>query len=327
MQIAITGTGSYLPDRILGNAEIADRLGIGEQWILDKTGIKERRVAASEEATSDLSTVAARRALDAAEVRAADVDVIIVATASPDQPIPATACFVQANIGASRAVGFDLAAACTGFVYALSVARDMLTADPRRQTALVIGADIYSRSVDYSDKKTCVLLGDGAGAVVLQKSTGGGGVLSTSIASDGDLTDLAYIPAGGSRKPASAATLNGGEHYLHMRGREVRETVAGLLPGLISRLLEDAEVAFTDVNLIVPHQANGVMISEWAHSLGVAPHVVHQTVAWSGNTGAASVPIALDDAVRCGVVGRDDIILMIAFGAGVTWGGVMIRWL
>lgn len=327
MQIAITGTGSYLPDKVLGNPELADRLGIEEQWILDKTGIKERRVAAPEEATSDLATAAAIRALAETQIDAADVDLLIVATANPDQPIPATACFVQAAIGATRAVAFDIAAACTGFVFALAVARDMLAADPRRRTALVIGADIYSRSVDYTDKKTCVLLGDGAGAVVLEKATGDAGILSTKIASDGNLTDLAFIPAGGSRKPASAATLAGGEHFLHMRGREVRETVAKLLPGLISALVSDAGVAFSDVNLIVPHQANGVMLSEWTRSLGVAPHVVHQTVAWSGNTGAASVAIALDDAVRRGLIASDDLLLLISFGAGVTWGGMTVRWL
>lgn len=326
MGIGIVGTGSYLPDTVLSNAELGERLGVGEQWIIDKTGIKERRIAAPEKATSDLATPAALRALDAAQTDAADIDLLVLATANPDQPIPATACFVQANIGASRAAAFDVAAACTGFVFALAVAHDMLLADPNRHTALVIGADIYSRSVDYTDRKTCVLLGDGAGAVVLRKLPDGPGILSTRIHSDGTLTDLAHIPAGGTRKPASAATLEAGEHFLHMRGRDVRQTVAELLPGLISELLRSADIEFSDVDLIVPHQANGVMLNEWAQSLGVAPHVVHQTVSWSGNTGAASVPIALDDAVRRGSVSDDDVLLLISFGAGVTWGGVALKW-
>lgn len=326
MYTAIIGTGSYLPDQVLSSAELGDRLGIGEQWILDKTGIKERRIAAPDQATSDLATLAATRALTEADIDATDVDLLVLATANPDQPIPATACFVQANIGASRAAAFDVSAACTGFVFALAVARDMLLADEDRLTALVIGADIYSRSIDYTDRKTCVLLGDGAGAVVLRKTPGDHGILSIEIASDGRRSDLAHIPAGGTRKPPSVATIEGREHYLRMRGRDVRDTVSALIPNLLSTLLERAQIEFKDVDLIVPHQANGIMMSEWARSLGVASHVVHQTVSWSGNTGAASVPIALDDAIRSGVVSDHDVILLVAFGAGITWGGATLKW-
>lgn len=325
MRIAITGTGSYLPDIVVTNAELADRLGIKEQWIVERTGIKERRRAAPEQATSDLATVAARRALEAAATEAGDIDLVVLSTAIPDQPIPATACFVQANIGATRAAAFDISAACTGSIYALSVAHDMLVADPKRRTALVIGADIYSRSIDYTDKKTCVLLGDGAGAMVLQKTASFHGSMELAIRSDGRLADLAHIPGGGSRKPASLDTVRAGDHYLKMRGREVRDTVAYLLPDLISELLEASGLEFSDIDLIVPHQANGVMLSEWADQLGVPGHVVHQTVSWSGNTGAASVPIALDDAVRCGVVSDDDTVLLVAFGSGVTWGGAVLN--
>lgn len=323
---AILGTGSYLPKEVLTSAELGERLGVGEQWILDKTGIKERRIAAREEASSDLGTHAALRALRAANVDAAEIDLLIVATANPDHPLPATACFVQHNIDASRAVAFDLNAACTGFVYALSIAHDMLVADPRRTTALLIGAEIYSRSVDYSDHRICVLLGDGAGAVVLRKAEDSPGILTTSLASNGALTGLAQIPAGGSRMPASEHTVRAGQHYLQMRGRDVRRTVAGLLPGLISDLLQRSHLEFSDVDLIVPHQANGIMLAEWARSLDVPTELVHQTVAWSGNTGAASIPIALDDAVRSGRVSDEDVLLLISFGAGVTWGGVALKW-
>lgn len=327
MRIGITGTGSDLPDKVLTNAELAERLSVTEQWILDKTGIKERRIAAPDQATSDLATVAAVRALDVAGVDAVDVDLLVLATAIPDQPLPSTACFVQANIGATRAVAFDIAAACTGFIYALSVAHDMLVASPERRTALVVGSDVYSRSIDYTDRKTCVLLGDGAGAAVLQKLVSDDGIMETCIRSDGSLTDLARISGGGSRRPASRATVEAGDHYLRMRGREVRETVSGILPELISDLLESAAMKFSDIDLIIPHQANGVMLSEWAHSLDVEPEFVYQTVSWSGNTGAASVPIALDDAVRRGIVSGGDTLLLIAFGAGVTWGGAVINWL
>lgn len=324
---AIVGTGSYVPETILSSAELGERLGVGEQWILEKTGIKERRIASVEEATSDLAVCAARRALEAANIDASDVDLLVLATSNPDQPMPATACFVQAKIGATRAVAFDVSAACTGFVYALTVAHEMLTANPRRRIALVIGADIYSRSLDYTDRKTCVLFGDGAGAaVVTADDAEEPSLLATSIASDGRLADLVYIPAGGTRLPASVATVRAREHCIRMRGGGVRRTVAGLVTDLISDLLKLSEMEFSAVDLIVPHQANGVMLTEWAHTIGVAPHVVYQTVAWSGNTGAASVPIALDDAVRTGCVSHNDIVLLIAFGAGVTWGGAVLRW-
>lgn len=326
MNTAIIGTGSYLPKRILSNAELAARLGISEQWIIDKTGIKERRIAAPAEATSDLATRAAERALENAGVDPADIDLLVLGTANPDQPLPATACFVQRNLGASRAVAFDVSAACSGFIFALAIANDMLLADPDRRTALVIGADIYSRSVDYEDRKTCVLLGDGAGAVVLAKSGPRQGVLGAKVASDGEHFDLAYIPAGGTRKPGSPATLAAREHFLKMRGREVRDTVATLVPGLIEGLMVRAQMSFSDVDLIIPHQANGVMLSEWAEQMNVAPETVHQTIGWSGNTGAASVPIALDDAVKRGSVSDGDRLLLIAFGAGITWGGIVMEW-
>lgn len=326
MSIAIAGTGSYLPEGVLTNEQLVDRLGVDEQWIVEKTGIKERRIAAPNEATSDLGTRAAERALRTADVRAGEVDLIIVATANPDQPIPATACFVQANIGASRAVAFDVMAACAGFVFALATAYDMMLAEPEYRTALVIGSDIYSRSVDYTDKKTCVLLGDGAGAAVLRKTNNHTGILAKRIFSDGKMTDLAHIPAGGTRMPASRETLETRQHYLKMRGREIKSIVDDLLPGLIFDLVRAADVEFSQVKLIVPHQMNGAMLNEWTTTLSVPPNVVHQTVAWSGNTGAASVAIALDDAVRHGVVSDDDVLLLVAFGAGLTWGGVALRW-
>ncbi|HKN96164.1 MAG TPA: beta-ketoacyl-ACP synthase III [Pseudonocardiaceae bacterium] len=326
MGIAILGTGSYVPDSVLTSAELGARLGVGEKWIIDKTRIRERRVAAAGEATSDMAAHAARRAMAAAGVAAADVDIVLVATSTPDQPMPATACAVQARIGASRAAAFDLDAVCSGFLYALVTARGLLAMDDEARTALVIGADTYSRILDYDDRRTAVLFGDGAGAVVLGKTASGDGVLSTVLGSDGTKQDLVRIPAGGSRQPASEATLAAGEHYFAMRGREVRDLAARVLPDLVERVLKAAGLDLSDVDLLVPHQANGVMLEDLADVLGLRPDQMHLTVASLGNTGAASVPITLDDAVRSGRIRDNDVVVLVAFGGGMTWGGAACRW-
>lgn len=325
MNSAILGTGSYVPDLVLGSAELGARFGVGERWVLDRTGIRERRIAAEHEATSDLGSRAAERALAAAGVRPKDVDVLIVATATPDKPLPATACLVQANLGAANAVAFDMAAACTGFLYAMAVAHGMLHTDPMLGTALVIGADIYSRVVDADDRDTSVLFGDGAGAVVLGRTEEDRGILASVLGTDGTLADLVHIPAGGSRQPSTVDTVRAGEHTVHMRGRDVRHAVAKLLPELTAAVLRAADVELTDVAAVVSHQANGVMVAEWAVELGLRPGVMVETASRYGNTGAASVPITLDHAARHGLR-RDDIVLLLAFGAGVTWGGLVLRW-
>jgi 3-oxoacyl-(acyl-carrier-protein) synthase III len=323
----ILGTGSYLPERVLSSAELGDRLGVGGQWIVDKTGIRERRVAAAEEATSDLATHAARRALDAADVRAADVDLIVLATSTPDQPMPATACHVQANLGATRAAAFDVDAVCSGFVYAFAVAHAMLTSDVTWSTALVIGADTYSRILDYTDRRTAILFGDGAGAVVLRKTPHqDGGVLATTLSSDGATADLVRIPAGGSRTPPSPQTLNEGQHYFAMRGGDVRRLAAKVLPAVITDLLGATGLGLSDIDLIIPHQANGVMLAELADAIGLPSAAMHLTVDRYGNTGAGSVPVTLDDAVRKGRVTPGARLLFIAVGGGMTWGGVAVRW-
>lgn len=327
MNTAIVGTGSYLPESVLGNAELGELLGVGEQWILDKTGIKERRIAAPDEVTSDLAAVASRRALDAAGIDADEVDVIILASSTKDQPIPASASILQAKIGASRAAAFDIDAACTGFVYAFILAHSLLSAGEQYRTALVVGADLYSRFLDYEDKRTCVLLGDGAGAVVLSKTEEGSGLLSQALVSDGTQADLVQIPGGGSRQPASTESLAAHGHYLKMRGREVRDLASRVLPELIADLLKSAKLEMSDVRLIVPHQANGVMLAEWADTLQLSPGQMHLTVHNYGNTGSASVPITLDDGVRQGLITRGDAIVLVAFGGGMTWGGTIVRWI
>ena len=326
MNTAVVGTGSYLPKKILTSAELGDKLDVGEEWIISKTGIEERRVAAPGEITSDLAAKAAEKALRHAGIGAEDVDVIVLATATKDQPIPATASIVQAKIGATRSSAFDIDAACTGFLYALVVANSMLLADANCRHALVIGAEIYSRFIDYEDRRTCVLLGDGAGAVVLSKTEDGAGLLSSKLASEGSQADLVEICAGGSRRPASQETVDSKGHFLTMRGREVRRLAAKVMPELIGELLESAQLQLSDVRLVVPHQANGIMLAEWSKALELVPGQMHTTVRRFGNTGAASVPITLDDGVRSGHIQLNDPVLLVAFGGGMTWGGVMLRW-
>ena len=326
MNTAILGTGSCLPGPVLTSTELGHRLGVGADWIVTRTGIRERRVAPPELATSDLATEAARQALAAAGLPAAEVDLLVLATSTPDQPLPATACQVQANLGASRAAAFDVDAVCTGFVYALEVARSLLLADPTRRTALVVGADTYSRVLDYTDRRTCVLFGDGAGAVVLARTGAERGVLASTLASDGTLAHLVRIPAGGSRKPASVQTVRAGEHQFAMLGGDVRRLAATVVPKLVTELLDAAGLTLPDVDLIVPHQANGAMIADWEDALGVPPGLLHRTVERYGNTGAASVPITLDDAVRSGRLADGAVVLLVAFGGGMTWGGVALRW-
>ncbi len=326
MNTAVVGTGSYLPEKILTSAELGERLGVGEDWILRKTGIEERRIAARDEITSDLAAKAAEKALRHADMSAEDVDIIVLATATKDQPIPATASVVQAKIGASRSAAFDIDAACTGFLYAMVVAHSMLVADPGCRNALVIGAELYSRFLDYEDRRTCVLLGDGAGAVVLSKTPDGSGLLSSKLASEGTQADLVEICAGGSRRPASQETVDSKGHFLTMRGREVRRLAAKVIPDLINDLLAAAQLDISDIRLVVPHQANGIMLAEWAAAMNMTPGQMHVTSRRFGNTGAASVPITLDDGVRSGHIKYDDSVLLIAFGGGMTWGGLTFRW-
>ena len=323
MGIALLGTGSWLPGTIVSSADISTR--VTGSWIVEKTGIRERRVAAAGEATSDLAAKAAQRALAAAGVPADQLDLLIVATSTPDQPIPATACLVQGRLGAHRAAAFDVDAVCTGFVYALIVADALLRADPGARTALVIGADTYSRVLDYADPKTSVLFGDGAGAVVLGKTPGDDAILASTLGSDGSQADLVEIPGGGSRRPASPATVAGGEHYFRMRGGAVRRLANRVVPEVIEDLLKAADLPLDAIDLMIPHQANGRMLDDWEHELGLRPGVLHRTVERYGNTGAASIPITLDDAVRAGRAGAGSTVLLVGFGGGMTWGGAVLR--
>jgi 3-oxoacyl-[acyl-carrier-protein] synthase-3 len=325
MRSRVIGTGAYLPERRLTNAELERMVETTDQWIVDRTGIRERRLAADDEATSDLAAAAGRQALTAAGVPASELDLIIVATATPDMLFPATACLVQERLGAKQAFAFDLSAACTGFLYALAVADQYLRAGTHR-TILVIGAEVLSRMIDWTDRSTCILFGDGAGAVVLRGEQGERGVLSTHLHSDGSLWDLIHVPGGGSRLPPSVETLAGRKNFLKMKGNETFRVAVRALEEVAREALAANRLVPSDVALVVPHQANLRILQAVAERLGIPIERVFLNLDRYGNTSAASVPIALDEAVRQGRVRPDDLLLLEAFGAGLTWGAAMLRW-
>lgn len=313
----ILGTGSALPARKVGNEELAQRLDTSDAWIVERTGIRSRHIADADETTADLATRAARAALDAAGVAADALDLIIVATATPEQTFPATATRVQSNLGISHGAAFDVAAVCSGFIYALSVADAMLCAG-RAETALVIGADVFSRILDWNDRTTAVLFGDGAGAVVLQRREGNAGVLACRIRSDGAHNELLYTDGG----PGSTGTTG----KVRMKGREVFRHAVTNLSAVMGEVLEQAGLTAADVDWVIPHQANARILEATARKLDLAPEKVVMTVQDHANTSAASVPLALDAAVRDGRVKRGDLLLLEAMGGGFTWGAVAVRY-
>lgn len=326
MQFGIIGTGSYLPSETITNDVLADHLTIDESWISDKTGIYERRRVAPHEATSDLGTHAAREALAAAGITAADLDFIVVGTSTPDHPQPATGVLIQRDLGAHAAAAFDVNAVCTSFLYALDVARGLLTADSSVRYALVIGADVYSRQLDYDDRRTCVLFGDGAGAVVLGPVDDGFGMMSSRMISDGRLHDLVKVPAGGSRLACDADAIACGDHFFKMQGRQVREYVQETFPALLDEVLKDSDLTPADLDLVIPHQANGVLLGQVAEAAGLSPDQLHGTYCRYGNTGAASVPVTLHDAVKAGRLRKEANVVLLGFGGGMTAGASLHRW-
>jgi 3-oxoacyl-[acyl-carrier-protein] synthase-3 len=321
----VIGTGAYLPERRLTNQELERTVETSDRWIVERTGIRERRIAAPEEATSDLAAAAGRQALAAAGVPASSVELIIVATATPDMLFPSTACLAQERLGAKQAFAFDLSAACTGFLYALSVADQYIRAGTYR-TVLVIGAEVLSRMVDWTDRTTCILFGDGAGAAVLQADRGERGILSTHLHSDGALWDLIHIPGGGSRRPPSAETLAERMNFVKMKGSETFRVAVRALEEVAREALAANHLSTEQLALIVPHQANLRILQAVAERLAVPAEKVMINVDRYGNTSAASIPIALDEAVRGGRVKPDDLLLLEAFGAGLTWGAAVVRW-
>jgi 3-oxoacyl-[acyl-carrier-protein] synthase-3 len=322
----IIGVGGYVPDRIIENAEIAEFLPVDENWISDRTGIFSRHAAAPHEAASDLAAIAAERALDDAGLNAADIDLIIVATSTPDELGPSTACRVQALLGAERAVAFDVAAACAGWMFAMQVAQAHLALDLSMRYVLVIGVEVYSRFVSSKDRATVVLFGDGAGATVIGRVPSPYGIDHVSLGSDGTKADYVLIPGGGSRRPATEQTLKEGAHRVKMNAEGVRKFIAARFPDLIAQTLEAASLKVDEVTLLVAHQPNPKLVESLAVAAGLRPDQVVLTSSEVGNIGAASIPYALARAVETGRLHIGDTVVTVTIGAGMTWGRALLTW-
>jgi 3-oxoacyl-[acyl-carrier-protein] synthase-3 len=327
---SIIGTGSYMPEKILTNDDLSKIVDTNDEWITSRTGIKERRIAAADQATSDMAAEAARRAMADAGVTAEDIQLIIVATVTPDMFFPSTACFVQKKIGATNAVCFDISAACSGFLYALQVARHFINTG-NRTTALVIGAEKLSSLINWKDRNTCVLFGDGAGAVVIRRDDEGGlnapgRVLSTVMGSDGNLADLLKVPGGGSACPITAENAESRPNTIHMEGRETFKHAVTRMLEAAQQALEMAGLTAADVSLVIPHQANARIISAIADRLNLPLDRVFMNLDKYGNTSAATIPVALDEANKAGRLKKGDVILLVAFGGGFTWASSVVRW-
>jgi 3-oxoacyl-[acyl-carrier-protein] synthase-3 len=321
----IVGWGRYLPRRVLTNDDLSRMVDTSDEWIRTRTGIRERHLAEDGETTSSMAVQAGQQALEVAGLSPTQLDLIVVATVTPDYLFPATACLVQDTLGATGAVAFDLSAGCSGFVYGLSVAAHLLSAGVY-QAALVIGAETLSRITDWTDRDTCVLFGDGAGAVVLQAGESEGGVLATVLGADGSGGDLLWVPAGGSRMPASHRTVAERLHFIQMKGREVFRFAVRAIPAATREVLEEAGLSLADVDLLVLHQANQRIIEAAARALGMPLEGVYSNLERYGNTSAASIPIALSDAAEGGRIQPGDLVVCVGFGAGLTWGAAAIRW-
>ena len=324
--VAIAGTGSYLPEKILANADLEELVDTTDEWITSRTGIKERRIAGEGEFTSHMATKAAEKALEQAGVAAAELDLIIVATITPDTLTPATACYIQQNLGATKAVAFDISAACSGFLYAMKIAKRLISAGAF-QNALIIGAEKLSSFVNYEDRNTCVLFGDGAGAAVLRASQDGeGSILATDIGTDGGQTHLLNIPGGGSACPITIDNADKRLASLAMVGKEVFKHAVTRMRDSANAVIADAGLTPDDITLVIPHQANLRIIDAIASRLAVPNDRVFVNLHKYGNTSAAAIAIALDEAHRTGRFQRGDNIILVAFGAGLTWAAAAINW-
>ncbi len=323
--VGILGIGHYVPEKILTNFDLEKMVDTSDEWITERTGIKQRHIAAAEEATSDLALNAGRKALADAGVKAEELDLIIVATASPDHAFPSTACLVQDRIGAVNAAAFDLSAGCSGFVYSLGVASQMIKTGLYKK-ALIIGAETLSRIMNWKDRNTCVLFGDGAGAAVIGEVEDGYGVLGIDLGADGSGGKYLYQPAGGSRKPASQETIDGYEHTIHMNGPEVFKFAIQIMGKTAKTALKNAGMKPEELDMLFPHQANLRIISSAAKRLKMPMEKVWVNVDKYANTSAASIPIALCEAQEAGVLKKGDNILLVGFGAGLTWSAIVLKW-
>jgi 3-oxoacyl-[acyl-carrier-protein] synthase-3 len=324
VKAAIAGIGSYVPEKVLTNFDFEKMVDTSDEWIRTRSGIKERHVTTEDQATSDLSIIAAQRALKSAGLKPKDIGAIILATATPDMLFPSTACLVQARIGAPNVIAFDISAGCTGFLYGLSVAESFV--NNGYDNILLIGAECLTKITDYTDRTTCVLFGDGAGAAIIKSSENERGIVSSFFAADGSSWELLQQPAGGSRIPTCPDSIGKRLHYIKMQGNEVFKLAVRAMSEAALKTLKQANMNASQIDLLIPHQANIRIIEATAKRLHIPMDKVLVNLDKYGNTSAASIPIALDEAIQQGRVQRGSMILLVAFGAGFTWGGVLVKY-
>jgi 3-oxoacyl-[acyl-carrier-protein] synthase III len=323
----ILGTGHAYPEGILTNADLEELVETSDEWITSRTGIKQRRKAGPGEYTSLFAVRAARQAIERARLDPSEIDMLLCATVTPDQLLPSTGCLIQAELGANRAAAFDLAAACSGFLYGLTLADSMIRTGQSRYV-LVIGAEVLTQYVDYTDRSTCVIFGDGAGAAVLgpHDGTPERGILAARIRSDGRFAEHLYAPGGGTRLGSTAETIAAGQHFYKMKGNELFKVAVRSMTDISREVLEEAGARPEDVKLFIPHQANQRITDAVASKLEVDESRIYSNISMHGNTSSASIPIALDECIESGKIKEGDLVLMASFGGGVTWGGVLVRW-
>ncbi len=322
---SIASVGSYVPARELTNQDLEKIVDTTDEWITTRTGIKARRIAADNEFTSDMASKAALRAMEKGGVKAEEIDLIIVATITPDMPFPSTACFVQAKIGAKKAAAFDIEAACSGFIFALEIGQQFIMSRTY-ETVLVVGAEKLSSIINWKDRNTCVLFGDGAGAAILRHRPAAHGLLTACMGSDGTKAELLSMPGGGSRCPATLDSISKGSHYLRMDGKETFKNAVNAMCTAATEALRRCELDISQIKCVIPHQANLRIIDAVGERLGVRPEQVFVNLTRYGNTSAASVAIALDEAVEEKRIQQGDLVLLVVFGAGLTWGAAVIEW-
>ncbi len=325
IQAVISGTGRYLPEKILSNHDFEKFLDTSDEWITTRTGIKTRHIADDNQATADLAYYAAQKAIEKANIDKSDIDLIIVATFTPHMPLPSTACFVQEKLGIEGCGAFDISAACSGFVYGLSIAKQFISGGIYKNI-LLIGAETMSRFTDYKDRGSCILFGDGAGAIVISSANDSErGIFYTKLAADGKGWPLLHIPAGGSLKPASNETVENREHYIKLKGREIYKFAVQKMQSLIEDAIRENDLTIDDIKMIVPHQVNKRITDSACEHIGFPTEKVFLNISQVGNTSAASIPIALDQAIEEGKLSKGDIVLMVAFGAGLTWASALLK--
>ncbi|MGH7481540.1 MAG: beta-ketoacyl-ACP synthase III [Longimicrobiales bacterium] len=324
-QVEIVSSGRFLPERVVTNHELATRVDTSDAWIRERTGIHERRIADDQTGAADMGAAAARVAMERAGVHPGEIDVLVCSTATPDRLLPSTACDIQALLGATNAAAYDISAACTGFIYGLGIAEGHLAAG-RAEVALVVSTEKMSAITDWSDRSTCVLFGDGAGAVVMRRAQNGRGIVSNFIRSDGTLAELLWRPGGGTRMPMDYAVIDDRNHLLKMAGREVFKAAVRSMAESADQALQKAGLTGEDIDLMIPHQANVRIIEATAKYAGIPMDKVFVNIQKYGNMSSATVPVALDEAQEQGRLNEGDLVMMVAFGAGFTWGSTVLRW-